>query len=253
MKSTEGNALVLNFHIYFIECILSIIIFYISNKLIYKKTYSSNYIYWIVYAVVIDIYELIIFVLLRMSNIFVIFMILVFRKVDFHSSMAFAKGVYFLFLIAPIIFSILGLITFSCQSDKDTVKILNLSLKPLFSYEDNIVESDNFIIGNEHVKNFENKEKESLLTDNIITSDGNDNNNCTPSGDGKERLIEEIEELKNENNELKSEINKLKTKIQNQNVKIVTFQVKIQNLEELNEKLSEKIAILKVKTNSNDD
>ena len=64
---------------------------------------------------------------------------------------------------------------------------MNLSLKPLFSYEDNIIESDNFKIDNENVKNFENKEKESLLTDNIITSNGSDNNNCTPSGDGKER------------------------------------------------------------------
>ena len=49
-----------------------------------------------------------------------------------------------------------------------------------------------------------------MLSDNEKTSYGNDNNNFTPSGDDKERFIEEIEELKNENNILKNENNKLK-------------------------------------------
>ena len=190
-------------------------------------------------------------------------MILVFRKVVFHTSLAFSRGYYLLFLIPSIIFNILGLIAFSCQSNEDTMNILNLSLKPLFSYKDSIIESDKFKIDNEYneqVKNIDNK-KEYLFSDNTITSYGNENNNnFTPSGDDKERNSEEIEQLKNENNilknennKLKSENNELKAKNQNQHVKIGTLQVKIQNLEELNEKLSEKIAILKDKTNSNND
>ena len=267
MESTDANALVLNFHIYFIECIISLIIFCINNKIINKKEYPITYIFWAAHAAFTDLYELILFILLRMTNIFIIFMILVFRKVVFHFSYLYSDGKYLLFLTATIICNILGLITFSCQSDEGTIKILNLSLKPLFSYEENIIDPDKFKIDNEYDKNFEGKEKENLLTDNTITSYGNDNNNSTPLGDDKERNIEEIEQLKNENNilknennklklennKLKSENNELKAKNQNQHVKIGTLQVKIQNLEELNEKLSEKIAILKDKTNSNND
>ena len=116
MESTDANALVLNFHIYFIECIISLIIFCINNKIINKKEYPITYIFWAAHAAFTDLYELIIFVLLRMTNIFIIFMILVFRKVVFHFSYLYSDGKYLLFLTATIICNILGLITFSCQS-----------------------------------------------------------------------------------------------------------------------------------------
>lgn len=64
----------------------------------------------------------------------------------------------------------------------------------------------------------------------------------------KNKLIVQINNLKSENSELK-------TKNQNQIIEIGTLQTKIQNLEDINEKLSEKLVILKDKNNSynNDD
>ena len=98
-----------------------------------------------------------------------------------------------------------------------------------------------------------------------ITSDGNcnDNINCTPLSEEKEKnYIEELDQLNNiknklivQINNLKSENSELKTKNQNQIIEIGTLQTKIQNLEDINEKLSEKLVILKDKNNSynNDD
>jgi hypothetical protein len=270
MDITNNNALVINFQIYFIKFIFSLIIYLITIKLIYKINYLDNFetnLNYGLYALISDIYDLIFFIILRVTNLFFIFIILVFRKLLFHISIVkTGYGIYHIFLIVSIIMNIFGLVSFSCNTDCD---LLEEFQKPLFEEENNGIKSD--LIINENNENNENKitNENNTLTYgkptlnistnndyilNEITSEGKENEtyDAEPFEDnGLKKKNEEIENLQNEIKKLKSENNELKSQNQSQNIKIRTLQVRIQNLEELNEKLSEKIAILTEKGNTN--
>ena len=276
MDITNNNALVINFQIYFIKFIFSLILYLIVIKLIYKTNYLDNYetnLNYGLYALISDIYDLIFFIILRVTNLFFVFIILVFRKLLFHVSMAkTGNGKYHIFLVGSIIMNIFGLVSFSCNSDNN---LLEEFQKPLFEEENNGIKSD--LIINENSENSENNENnENKITNenntstygkptlNISTNNDYILSEITPEGkenetydaapfedNGLKKKNEEIENLQSEIKKLKSENNELKSQNQSQNIKIRTLQVRIQNLEELNEKLSEKIAILTEKGNTN--
>ena len=157
--------------------------------------------------------------------------------------------------------NIIGLIFFSCYSDYN---LLEIFYEPL--YKEKIKEINSNLLNN-NIKenkitrgnntNIYDNEKNALNGENVNDylnqeTPGNDNNNNDIHFEtyDKNKLIGEIENLQKENAILKNEINELKSQNKSQNLQIRTLQVKIQNLEELNDKLSEKIAILNEKENT---
>ena len=254
MEYTNTYALFYTFQIYFFEFILSLLIYLISNKVIYKDdTYSGNYIFWLVYAIVTDLYELIIYFILRKSNLFIVFMVLVFNKLGFHFSLISNKGTYLYFFAAPIIFNIVGIITLSFQADLKYLHAFQSPINPLYIKKKIRINSDIILEDNESDISNNDKEGNNMTESNDNTISTLLDNKETKYINKIEKLENENDRLKNENDILKTENNELKNKNQNLNIKIGTLKVKIENLEELNEKLSEKIAILKDKSNLNID
>ena len=278
MDINNTNALSINIKIYFIKFILSLIIYLIINNAIYGRYNFDDdmYLYWGLYALFNDIYELLLFTILRATNLFFIFVILVFRKIHYNLIIIFVVFVIMgklgfddVFLIGPLIGNIFGLISFSCVKDSNLLEIFN---EPLYEEEKNEINSRYLINENNENKITDGKNENTIPNSNKTINYDNEKytlNNSTVKGeylneetpDGKDnmtycdsfdineknKIIEENENLKKEINQLKSENNELKAQNKSHNIRISTLQIKIQSLEDTIEKLSEKIAILNEK------
>ena len=226
--------------LFFLRMLLS------ASYMEYTNTYALFYTFQIYY-------ELIIYFILRKSNLFIVFMVLVFNKLGFHFSLISNKGTYLYFFAAPIIFNIVGIITLSFQADLKYLHAFQSPINPLYIKKKIRINSDIILEDNESDISNNDKEGNNMTESNDNTISTLLDNKETKYINKIEKLENENDRLKNENDILKTENNELKNKNQNLNIKIGTLKVKIENLEELNEKLSEKIAILKDKSNLNID
>ena len=243
------------------EFILSGIILLITIRIKGELSDDVDLLNWGLFSLASEINDLIFSLILKQTCLYMIFILLLFRKLHFHLSIAFnAFSEYFLFLIGTIIFNILGFISFSVQAEDEIYEEFSLPL----------------INENEEVKEIisDNKEKENNLivndyftvnNDNTITNyydttpDGNNNDNngdkenqFTDGHTNNNEIDREKEDLKNENKELKSENKELKSENKSLNLKIKSLKVKIGTLEETIEKLYDKIASLTEEKDSND-
>ena len=252
MEVTEINAFILTVKKYFMQLIISSIIFLIVEKgKINKQNFPFNLAYSILYYLASESEEFLFLIYLQKTSLFYIFILLVFRKLDFHLLAGFnGKGNYFLFLIGPILTNILGLITFSYQGNRQLNNIIN---GPLIKKKANEINDD---LLNQKVTKI-NNEPDSFYSKNVsdlndVIKDKNSINNFDKEGDTPS-FVENNKEKKDELQEYKNKILNLESQINFLNIKVRTLQVKNQNLEDTNEKLSEKIAILCEKYNINED
>ena len=129
--------------------------------------------------------------------------------------------------------NIFGSIVFSCYSD--SYLALKLS-QPLYKEEKSEINSN--LLNNDKYKL-----KIDSISDDNLYQDNQERKN-------EQQLIDENEYLKKENEILKRENNELKSQNQSHIQLIHSLQAKIQNLEDLNQKLTEKIGILNEKENN---
>ena len=101
MEITEINAFLLMFKTYFIEFFVSIIIFLIiTNRKLNKDNFPFKLSYSIVYFITSDFQDFLFLFFLQKTSLFYIFILLVFRKLDFHLLAGFnGKANYFLFML----------------------------------------------------------------------------------------------------------------------------------------------------------
>ena len=217
MEITDINPFIFLFKINFTEFIISLSIYLINIKLEFNQKYNFDPVFWGLYSLASDIHEFLFLLYLKYSNIYYIFVFLVFRKLHFHALAGIsAQGIYFLFLIWPIITNVLGFITFYIQSDKNN-KIFQFSLIEIKNEkEENIINSkDNIkykgivngvekefkmtddgtliLVGNENVNNDE------LLSNDIDINNIIHNDSDIINLKQKKDLIEEVQNLKNIN------------------------------------------------------
>ena len=245
MEITNIHPFILMFKNYCIEFIIStIFLLIIPKKESYKDIFPFNLTYVGIYSAASDIQELLFLFFLKNTSLFYIFILLVFRKLDFHLLAGFnAFSHYFLFLIVPILTNIFGLITFSFHGDSELEIIIN---GPLIIQNINVPFED---LENQTITKMENEDNAPL--NNIINNEfyADDLNK-----EGAPPLI--VNEIENNNNKgdyqnLKIENLNLISENKSLNLKIKSLQIKNQTLEEINEKLTNKIAMLCEKYNIN--
>jgi hypothetical protein len=256
MEITNNNALLINFKIYFVEFIIFSTVYLVTKNntdIDYKKIHST-YMLWPTYAFTAVAYELYIFIILKQTNLFFIFIVLVFKEVIFPIYKTVNVGYHHYFLIATIITNIFGLITFSFFGDKNLLYAFKFPL-----YQEKIKENNSCLLQTNDNNNT--PEDGKYLVNNNCVNDSttinftNGNDYLTPCGDnfgetneiGNKTNMDEIQILKNENIRLKNENNELKSQNKNQNIQIQTLQSKIQNLEQTINNLSQKVAFLENK------
>ena len=249
MEITDINHFILMFKNYCIEFIIStIFLLIIAKKELYKDIFPFNLTYLGIYSAASDIQEFIFLFFLKKTSLFYIFILLVFRKLDFHLLAGFnAFSEYFLFLIVPILANILGLITFSFHGDSELEKIIN---DPLITKNKNESFEDS---QNQELTKMDNEDNSPLNQNNNFNNIINNENYADDlnKGDAPPLIVNEIESINNQGDyqNLKIENLNLKSEIKSLNLKIKSLQIKNQTLEDTNEKLTNKIAMLCEKYN----
>ena len=251
METTNNNALIFNCKIYFFEFFIFLIAFLISQNLDeYGYQYPINYdaVFWIINGLASGLYELLIFIILKATNLFFIFNILVFRSLIFHVYKSWNTGNYLYYLIVPLITNVIGVFTFSYFSDDNLLNAFKSSLN-----EENGNEINSDLLYNNNNNKTTDDGNMTDFNDNNFTNNGNDY--ITPNGDNYNETkyfsnnanMDEVQIVKNENIRLKNENDRLKLQNNYQNTKIQTLESKIQNLEHIIENLSQKVALLENK------
>ena len=257
MERTGFNAFIVMFKNYFTEFIISVIILLIATKgKLDKDDFPFNKTYIGVYSLGSDFQELLFLFYLQKTNLFYIFILLVFRKLHFHLLAGFnAKANYFLFLIPPIITNILGFIAFTCQKDSESeIMIFATSLETKLTNETN----DN--LENQEITKTDdgeilllNKIESNNKSVNDIKEDDNIIDDFNKEGGAPPLLVNQMDSFDNREKYKDLEIERLKSEIKSLNLKIKSLQIKNETLEETNEKLTNKIAMLCEKYNINED
>ena len=251
METTNNNALIFNCKIYFFEFFIFLIVFLISqNEDEYENKYQNSIyyeaIFWIINGLASGLYELIIFIILKATNLFFIFIILVFSSLIFHVYKCWNAGNFLYYLIVPLITNVIGVFMFSYFSDDNLLNTFKSSLN-----EENGNEINSDLLNNNNKITDDGNRTD--FNDNKFTNYGNDY--ITPNGDNYNETkyfsnntnMDEVQILKNENIRLENENNRLKSQNNYQNIKIQTLESKIQNLENIIENLSQKVALLENK------
>ena len=240
---------------YFTEFIISVIILLIATKgkidhFPFNKTYIG------LYSLGSDFQEILFLFYLQKTNLYFIFILLVFRKLHFHLLAGFnAKANYFLFLIPPIITNILGFMAFTYQKDSESeIMIYATSLETKL-----INETNDFLENQEVTKNDDgenlllNKIESNNISANEIKKDDNIIDDFNKEGVAPPLLVNQIGSFHNREKYKDLEIERLKSENKSLNLKIKSLQIKNQTLEEINERLTNKIAILCEKYNINEE
>ena len=229
MEITNNNALLINFKIYFFEFFIFLIAFIIGQygADVYKHSIFYEGMMWAIYGLVSDFYELFIFIILKATNLFLIFIILIFRALIFHVYKSLNTGDYLYYLIVPLITNLIGAITFSYFSDDN---LLDAFKSPL--NEENKNEINSHLINENNNNKITDGGNRNVFNDNNFNNYGTDY--ITPSDDNYNETnnfenntnMDEVQILRNENIRLKNENNELKSQNKYQNVKIQTLESK---------------------------
>lgn len=264
IEINDANVIILSFKIQFIDCIFGLLIYLITSNF---KIELYIDLFPILLALTNVLNEICLLYMLKYKGLILLFVIFIIRKLHFHITKASNEGVYFFFMIPPIILNMLGLMTFLNNGEYYQFKVFT---SPLTEEEKNELNSG-LILSNKKEEDNNlviNNENQMTNLDDAITPDGNENSNTyntnntiTIKGkDGEEKetnetiqnLEKEIICLKNENNILKNKNKELEKENKSLNLKIRSLQIRNQSLAELNEKYSEKIALLSEKEALND-
>ena len=95
--------------------------------------------FWVINSLPSGLYEIFMFIILKATNLFFIFYILVFRSLIFHIYKVWNAEDYLYYLIVPLIFNIIGVFAFSYFSDDN---LLNAFKSPLIEENENKINSD---------------------------------------------------------------------------------------------------------------
>ena len=257
MEKTEFNAFIVMFKNYFTEFIISVIILLIATKGKFgDDDFPFNKAYIGVYSLGSDFQELLFLFYLQKTNLYFIFILLVFRKLHFHLLAGFnAKANYFLFLIPPIITNILGFIAFTYQKDSESEIMIYAT-----SLETKLINETNDYLENQEITKTDdgenlllNKIESNNISANDIKKDDNITDDFNKEGGAPPLLVNQMENFDNREKYRDLEIERLKSENKSLNLKIKSLQIKNKTLEETNEKLTNKIAMLCEKYNINED